>query len=431
MQNETPRATAGAWGMVFILMLAYVLSFVDRQILNLLVKPIRADLGISDTQMSLLMGLSFAVFYTACGIPLARLADRAHRGRLIAAGMVLWSAATAACGLASQYVHLFLARIGVGVGEAALSPAAYSLITDRFPKEQRATAASVYSMGIYLGSGLAFLVGGLVIGFAAAHGDIVLPLLGTVRPWQTVFLVLGVIGIVFGLLLLGLSEPRRVAPAASHGYGDFFALLKTHRSILVPHNLGFALVAMASYSSSAWVPSYFIRVYGWSAQQTGYIYGVIVTIFGAGGILFAGWLADRLIKRGVTDATLRVPLYASLIALPCYAALALVTDAQTATLLLIPATFCMSMPFGVGPAGLQEVVPPTLRAQAVSVYLLVVNLIGLGIGPTAVALLTDKVFGDDNAVGYSLAVICSVALLGAALCLQLARAPYRARVAGL
>ena len=189
-------APARAWVTVTILMLAYVLSFIDRQILNLLVGPIRRDLAISDTEMSLLMGFSFALFYTLCGIPLGRLADRTSRRGLIAAGVLVWSAMTAACGLARHYWHFLFARVGVGAGEAALSPAAYSLIADSFPPERRATAISVYSMGIYVGSGLAFLLGGVVIQFASAQGDMTLPLVGTIRPWQLIFLLLGVVGVV-------------------------------------------------------------------------------------------------------------------------------------------------------------------------------------------------------------------------------------------
>lgn len=172
--NQGYPSSLSVWTTVTILMIAYVLSFIDRQILNLLVEPIRRDLVISDTQMSLLMGLSFALFYTICGIPLGRLADTSNRRGLIAIGVLFWSAATAACGMAKLYWQFLICRIGVGVGEAALSPAAYSLIADSFPPERRATAISVYSMGVYLGSGIAFLLGGLVIQFASAQGDVVL-----------------------------------------------------------------------------------------------------------------------------------------------------------------------------------------------------------------------------------------------------------------
>jgi MFS family permease len=221
--NGYPSATR-AWVTVAILMVAYVLSFIDRQILNLLVGPIRRDLMISDTQMSLLMGLSFALFYTVCGIPLGRLADTKSRRGLIAIGVLFWSAATAACGMAKLYWQFLICRIGVGVGEAALSPAAYSLIADSFPAERRATAISVYSMGVYLGSGIAFLLGGLVIKFASAQGDVMLPVLGEVRPWQLIFLILGAAGVLFTLLMLAVREPARRWCRCSGAAGGRWAL---------------------------------------------------------------------------------------------------------------------------------------------------------------------------------------------------------------
>ena len=283
------KSAAYAWLVVAILMVAYVFSFVDRQILNLLVGPIRRDLGISDTQMSLLMGFSFAIFYTILGIPLGRLADRRSRRGLVAAGVVVWSLMTSLCGLARSYGQLFLFRIGVGVGEATLSPAAYSMIADYFPPERRATAISVYSMGIYLGSGLAFLLGGLVIQFAVAQGAVTLPLVGVVRPWQLVFFVLGGSGIVFSLAFLLVREPPRTGLTGSGGSVPFTAVvahLWQNRRTVLCHNLGFALIALCSYGAGAWVPSFFIRTFDWKAGEVGVIYGLIVMVFGCLGILF-------------------------------------------------------------------------------------------------------------------------------------------------
>jgi MFS family permease len=198
-----------AWYVVGVLTFVYIFSFIDRQILNLLVRPIRRDLGISDTQMSLLMGLSFAVFYTLFGIPLGRLADSKSRRTIIAGGFALWSLFTAGCGLARNFGQMLLLRMGVGVGEAALSPAAYSIITDYFPPQRRATAISVYSMGIYLGSGLAFIIGGTVAGLASQQELWQVPLVGATRPWQVVFFLVGLPGILLSLLLYTVREPLR------------------------------------------------------------------------------------------------------------------------------------------------------------------------------------------------------------------------------
>jgi MFS family permease len=194
---------------VGVLTFVYIFSFIDRQILNLLVRPIRRDLGISDFQMSLLMGFSFALFYTLFGIPLGRLADSRSRRTIIAVGFTVWSLMTAGCGLARNFVQMLLLRVGVGVGEAALSPAAYSIITDYFPPKRRATAISVYSMGIYIGSGIAFIVGGLVAGLAAAQETWNVPLVGATRPWQVVFFIVGIPGVFLALLMYTVREPAR------------------------------------------------------------------------------------------------------------------------------------------------------------------------------------------------------------------------------
>ncbi|WP_423359222.1 spinster family MFS transporter [Pseudomonas citronellolis] len=425
--NNGYPSSAVAWSTVAILMVAYVLSFIDRQILNLLVGPIRRDLAISDTQMSLLMGLSFALFYTLCGIPLGRMADSRSRRGLITVGVLIWSAMTAACGLARQYWQFLLFRVGVGVGEAALSPAAYSLIADSFPAQRRATAISVYSMGIYLGSGLAFLLGGLVIKFASAQGDVHLPLLGEVRPWQLIFLILGAAGVLFTLLMLAVKEPQR------HGVGagvevpmrEVGAYLRANRRTVICHNFGFACISFASYGSGAWVPTFFVRTYGWDAGHVGVVYGSIVAVFGCLGIVFGGRLADRWAKRGRTDANMRVGLLAACLALPLSVAFPLLDDANLVAMLMAPTVFCLSMPFGVAPAAIQEIMPNSMRGQASAIYLFVVTLFGLGVGPTAVALVTDFVFHDDMALRYSLLIVTSLALLGGVLLLGMGLKPYR------
>src|SRR5450755_2977415 len=213
-----------SWYVVGVLTLVYVFSFIDRQIMSLLVRPLRRDLGITDIQVSILMGFSFAVFYTFCGIPMGRLADTRSRRSIIAAGLVFWSAFTAMCGLARNFTQMLLYRVGVGVGEAALSPSAYSLITDYFPKEKLGTAISVYSMGIYIGAGMSYLLGGIVVRFASAQEAWILPLVGAVRPWQVIFLAVGLPGILVAPLVYSIREPlrrgivRQASVPASHAF---------------------------------------------------------------------------------------------------------------------------------------------------------------------------------------------------------------------
>lgn len=267
-----------AWYVVGVLLVIYVFSFIDRQILSLLVGPIRRDLDISDTQMSLLMGFSFALFYTFFGIPMGRLADTRSRRAVIAAGLVVWSAMTTACGIARQYWHFLLLRMGVGVGEAALSPSAYSLITDYFPRRKLGVAIGVYTMGTSIGSGIAFLLGGVVVGLAGDEMTWQLPLIGAIRPWQVVFFAVGLPGILLSLLLLSVREPirrgvRRLRAAADGveqvPISEVIAYLRANWRTLTCHNLAFAFLAFSSYGAGAWIPTYLQRVHGMAARDSG------------------------------------------------------------------------------------------------------------------------------------------------------------------
>lgn len=429
MSEQYPSRTR-AWFTVFILMLAYILSFVDRQILSLLVGPIRSDLALSDTQISILMGFAFALFYTICGFPLGRLADSKSRRGLIAVGIVLWSGATAACGLAATYVQFLLGRIAVGVGEAALNPSAYSLIADSFPSERRATAMSVYAMGIYLGSGVAFLLGGIVIDIASATQSVTLPLVGELRTWQVIFLGFGAAGILFTLLVLAIKEPRRkgVGAGVAIPLGEVGRYMSRNRKTLLSHNLGFAGLTFAGYGGAAWIPTFFMRTYGWEPGQVGMVYGSIVAVFGCLGVICGGRLADWLTQRGHSDANMRVGVYAALGAIPTVVLYPLMDSGTAAAVIIAPSVFFLSMPFGVAAAALQEIMPNAMRGQSIALYSLIANLLGLGVGPTAVALVTDYGFGDDASLRYSLLIVMSLALLFSVVVLGRGLKHYRASV---
>ncbi len=425
-QEPYPRP-AYAWYVVGVLTLAYVSSFIDRQILSLLVAPIRRDLAISDTQMSLLMGLSFALFYTFLGMPIGRLADSRSRRAIIGWGIAVWSVMTASCGLARTYAQLLLARVGVGVGEAALSPPAYSLIADYFPKERLATALSVYSMGIYLGSGLAVVIGGLALSLVSAEDSWRWPLIGELRPWQSVFFVVGAPGLLLALLVRTVREPPRrgVAGAAQVSVGETVRYLRANARTFACHDTGIACIAMVAYGISAWTPTMFARTYGWAPARTGVVTGLLTMVFGVAGILSGGRAADAMLRAGRADAKLRAcragaaGLLASAVLAP------LMPTATLALVLFAPVSFFAAFPFGAAAAAVQEAAPNQMRAQASALYLFVVNLIGLGFGPTAVALLTDYVFRDDAAIRYSLAVVAAVGLTAALALLTAGLASYR------
>ena len=410
-QDEFP-SPGYAWYVVGVLTVAYIFSFIDRQIINLMVNPIKRDLGISDTGISLLMGVSFAVFYTLFGIPLGRLADTRSRRGIICFGIAFWSLMTAGCGLTKKFWDLALMRMGVGIGEATLSPAAYSLIADYFPPNRRATAMSVYSMGIYIGSGLAFILGGVVVKFVSAQESFEWPLIGAVRSWQLVFFIVGLPGLLVALLLMTVKEPTRKglisaghAPAVAPTLSETWQYVVNNRATFVCLNLGIALVTLNSYASTSWIPSMFVRRFGWSQGGTGMVYGTIIATSGTLGVVGGGWLADWWNQRGRVDSPLRVAWLSTVCGLPCVAIYPLAPTGEWAAVLLIPMVFFGSVPFGVAPAAIQRMMPNTMRAQGTSIYLFVINLIGMGLGPTCVALLTDGYFRDTNQVHYSLLIV--------------------------
>jgi MFS family permease len=432
---DAPYPPAGyAWYVVGVLMVVYVFSFIDRQILSLLVTPIRRDLAISDTQMSLLMGFSFALFYTFFGLPLGRLADARSRRGLITAGLVTWSLMTAGCGVARQYWHFLLLRLGVGVGEAALSPAAYSMITDYFPPRRIGTALSVYATGIYIGSGLAFLLGGVVVGLVSGHGMWELPVVGEVRPWQVVFFAVGLPGLVLALAMLTVREPirrgvRRAATGAAHPpvpVREVAAHVRRNGRTFLCHNLGYSFLAFAGYGGAAWIPTFLQRTHGMSARDAGIWFGTIVMIGGTLGIVCGGRIADGLLARGRRDAMMRIGIYTTIAWAPFGIGYLLVDSATWSLVLLAPAVFAGAMTGGAAPAAIQQITPNEMRAQASAFYLFVVNLLGLGLGPTAVAMVTDYVFGDDSALRWSLLLVGVVTHVGTVAALGLGLKPFRA-----
>jgi hypothetical protein len=285
-------------------------------------------------------------------------------------------------------------------------------------------------MGVYLGSGLAFLVGGLVIKFASAQGDVHLPLLGDVRPWQLIFLILGGAGVLFTLLMLAVREPERrgVGSGVAVPLSEVGRYLRSNRRTVLCHNLGFAGLSFAGYGSAAWIPTYYIRTHGWDAGHVGVVYGSLVAVFGCLGVVFGGRLADWMAKRGRSDANMRVGLLAALGALPLVILFPLLDDAAWVTVVMAPTVFCLSMPFGVAPAAIQEIMPNTMRGQASAIYLFVITLIGLGLGPTAVALVTDFVFADDLALRWSLLIVTTLAVGSSVVLLWMGLKPYRESV---
>jgi MFS family permease len=383
-----------AWFVVAILIVTAILSYTDRQVISLLVDPIRRDLHISDTQISLLLGTAFALIYGVAGLPLGYLADRISRRNLIAAGLVVWSLATMACALAQSFGQIFAARVFVGLGEAALSPAAIALISDYFPPSRRGLAVGFFLSGIAMGSGVAIAIGGLVLQVVGATPTVA-PVLGPLAPWRMVFLLIGLPGLVWSAAIFLIKEPVRRHSAATGGEGS----LPGSRSFSWPRAAPlFAIVALASLVDNAvgaWAPSLLIREFHKTAGDVGLLLGLLLTAGFGGGVLIGGFLADRAgtVRRRLTVSlapALAIPVAAVLLLAPVYGVV----------LWAIPLYFLLSgIVTALGFASILQLVPSESRGLAMSVSFFLNVALGAGVGPTAVALAGAHVFGLAAGLG--------------------------------
>jgi MFS family permease len=440
-RDSTPYPSSfAAWYSIAVLLLMYIFSFIDRTTISLIVEPMKRDLHISDTQIGMLQGLAFALLYTFLGLPIARLSDRHSRRGIIAAGVFIWSIMATFCGVARTALQLFVARIGVGVGEAALSPAAYSIITDSFPRSKLGRAFGVYNIGITIGAGVAFLVGGIVVAAVSEAGaTYTLPLLGEVRAWQMVFIVTGAPGIVLPLLLTTFREPARrgILRAASDRPGvmarpllkEVLRYIWLNRKFYCLHFVAMALLALCGYAVAAWLPTAVVRAYGVSYGQVGKVLGVSTILMNSTGMLLGGVLCDRLARKGHEDAPIIVALLSAcgIAGLSCWPTLM-----PTVTLVWI-AIFVSGLTFnaynGVGPQAVNQVTPNQYRAQVSAVYLFVVNVLGLWVGPTLVPLLNEHLFHDPAKIRYSLIIVVFLAGVTAITLLWIERPIYRQKIA--
>lgn len=429
--GATPQKSGNlaAWYAVGILTIAYTFSYIDRQILALMVGPIRQDLGISDSQFSLLHGLAFALFYTLFGIPIGRLADARNRRNLIAAGIAIWSFATVCCGLVRTFWQLFAARVGVGVGEAALSPAAYSMLADLFPRNKLGRAIGIYSSGVFIGIGLSFIIGSLVISKIEAMGGLTLPVIGELKAWQATFIIVGAPGLIFAALVLTLTEPKRHGGGQVLPLRSVIAYANDHKKVYALYFIGFSMITLMFNATMAWAAEYFIRIHEISRAEIGPQLGWLAVFFGGSGIICGGLFTDWLTKRGYDDAPVRAALLGVVLLTPVAVLTPLVADAHVSLMMFAPLLFFVSFPFGPAATGLQLMTPPAMRAQMSAVYLFFVNLTGIGFGGTATALITDFIFADDMKLHWSMAIVSAISGILAIILLIMALTPFRQRMA--
>ncbi len=421
-----------AWYALFVLTICYTLSYVDRQIIAFLIDPLKQELAISDTQIGLLQGIAFALFYTFFGLPMGWLADRYSRRNIVAAGVFIWSVMTAFSSVTRSYATLAIARMGVGLGEATMNPCAFSMVSDYFPKERLSTALSVYMMGIQLGAGLALIIGGVVVHAITLMPPVEIPGFSTVSPWRLTFLAVGLPGLLFALLVLTVKEPaRRSLLRNAEGKGVPMKLSVALRQVLARWQsvLGIALMigsqALCNYTLLGWGPAFFERVHGWPRSQIGLTLGLITLGSGCFGLYSGGRLADRWQRRGVTDGTLRVGLI-SLIGVGLTLPVAMMLpEARWTVVMLIVAVFFIGLPIGCSYAALQYIFPNQMRGVASAIVLFIVNFTGLGLGSLLPGLLNDRLFQDPLKVGQSIALTVAIASTCGATIVLLTMKPYR------
>ncbi len=407
-----------AWYAVFVLTVANISGAIDRQIFSSLGESVKRDLGLSDTQLSLLSGFGFAVFFSVFGVAIGRLVDRRKRNVIVAAGAALWSLMTAITGMTRTYGQLMLARVGVGVGEATLSPAAVSIIADAFPRRRLGAAMSVYMLGTFFGSGLSYALGAWIVAKSAATGVTTLPLIGDVRPWQTVFFIIGMPGLLVALLAMTMPEPQRTAgtrAAVEIPLAQVIAYLRRNARTMIALCAGFTCSASVNWGIGLWLQAFFVRTHGWTLAQAGALQGALTIGLGPVGTLLGGWLVDRYTQRGVVDAPLRVGMLGALGMLVFAGLYPVVPSPMVAAAMLVPVNIFAALPWGAANVAIAEAMPSRMRGQGGAIFQLIVGLSG-GIGPTAVALMTDRVFGSDAALRWSLS---ASAVIGMSLTLTL------------
>lgn len=414
------------WILLTVLSLTYLCGTLDRVVISLLVEPIKTDLGLTDTEVSLLQGFAFMLVFSFVGIPMGVLVDRMNRARLLASGVGVWSLMTGLCGLANNFWTLFLARAGVGIGEATLTPAGYSLISDAFDKKRLGLALGIFTMGGSLGTGLSLVLGGYAIGELGQHGDFDVLLLGVLHPWQLTFVLLALPGLVLAMTVALMPVPlrRAVQPvAASQMAGALGRFYRENRAFIMRQHIATGLTSLVLLGGYSWIAPFFARVHGWQPAAVGFAAGIVSIIGSPVGLLGGGALGDWLLRYG---AHMRLWVCAVSVGFGALFALfyPIVPDAGLAIILFGLMAMFATVPVGVGNAALQHVVPGEIRGRVSAIYFFCLSMIGM-IGPTLIAGISDIFFTTPSGIGYATALVLPLALTVAMLLWLWAIPPYR------
>lgn len=419
MENRAPAKiqyppTGYAWYVVVLLTLGYILSYIDRSILSMLVEPIKADFDLTDTQIGLLLGPAFAIFYASMGLPLGWLADNMKRRTLVGIGIFVWSAATCFSGFAKGFASLFIARVTVGAGEATLGPCAISLISDMFPEGKRARALAVYSTALSIASAIAFFGGAKLLAWANNFDTTGLPIIEGLKPWQIVFIIVGSPGLILGLLMLSIKEPKRQADFESDGVkkqsvkiSDTLKYYKENGGPFFSICMLLGLMLIIVYSQF-FATAMYERTWGWTASEYGVRNAVGLIIFGPTSVMFGGWLVDYFHDKGVKDAGLKVLKIGFYILVPFNIIYPLMPNPWAALIVSFIGVSGIAITTVAGLPTVLKIIPAQIRGQSIAIYYMIMSLAGLFIGPTAVGFTSDVIFGDPSKLNYAMALVTAV-----------------------
>jgi MFS family permease len=424
-----PPARQG-WYAVGILALVTTFALLDQGIIGLLIEQIKRDFALSDTEAGLLLGPAFVIFYAFLGLPLSRFVDRANRTIIISIGIFIWSLATAFCGLAHNFIQLFLARIMVGAGESINGPASYSIIADYFTRDRLPRAIATVQIGSVAGSGLSMLIGGAMIWIVAVVGSPELPVIGVLRPWQVVFIAIGLPGILVSLLMLTVKEPPRHGLRMDQpkvGFWRAMAYLWANFALFGPMFFGLTLGSL-DQGSRAWGAAFFERTYGWSPVQYGLAAGILSLIFMLAGLYLGTKTVEAMLKRGYEDAPMRLVIYCRIAAMPAAIAMPIMPDPYLALACSAVGMLTLGMSGPSLNAVLQIVLPNQIRGQVTALYLFIFFVVGSGISPLATGVVTDHIFTSPDDLRWSIMLLHVIFLPASLVVTWLGWKPYREEV---
>ena len=417
-----------SYSAVAILTLAQIFAFIDRQIPSMLVEPIKQDFNLTDSQIALLGGAAFSIFYAIMALPIGYAVDRYQRTKVLGTGIFLWSLMTALAGLANSFGKLFGARIGVAVGEAVMAPTSVSLVSDSFPENKQGKPMGIITAGVYIGIGITLLGGGILIDYLTSIGGITLPLIGYLKPWQATFMIVGIPGLVLAIAAFYLKEPQRVEEQIDTQLKDrknVFLHLKEHRKTLIPMFGGLIFMALIFYSFSFWAPTMMIRTFDISLTEVGFILGMITIISSITGTIAAGSAVDYLRNKNYSDAPVRAAMIAVILALPPIISLSFVQSELGAWICIALYLLFISSFAPLGLLAISGVSTGNVKGQTAAIHAFLMMAFGLSLGPQLTAFFTDFVFVDPNLLINSVSLTGLIVLPISALLFKLSLSRYR------